>query len=124
MCVALFKEMYILQKRRLYIKRNVYSKETHKRDPQKGPNQKEDPMYSKKNICISKETYKRDLYTSKETCAHQKRPLHIKRDLYTSKETNVPQKRPMHIKRDQYIRRPTDNIKRDLQKRRTKVTSV
>jgi len=116
-------------KKCIYFNRDVYtSKETYiqKRPTKETP--KRDLIKKihvwQKNACISKETHKRDLYTSKETCAHQKRPLHIKRDLYTSKETNVPQKRPMLIKRDQLIRRPTDNIRRDLQKRQKKVTSV
>jgi len=47
---------------------------------------------------------KRDLYTAKETCIHQKRPMYIKRDLYTAKETYIHQNRPTINKRDQQTR--------------------
>ena len=46
---------------------------------------------------------KRDLYTSKETNIHQKRPIHIKRDKQESKEKCISQKRPIgpvYIERD------------------------
>ena len=133
------KEIYAHEKRPIYEGR-LQRRPTHReRDPQKRLiHTSKGPMHEggcKGDLHIGKETFKRDLNTSKEANKRrwlQRRPIQRERDL---------QKRSKYIKRDQYIwkgtnkqrkaakvtntqeKRPSkETFKRDLQKRHSKET--
>jgi len=82
------------QKRPIYIKRDIQKRLIYvKRD---GLIKTDELIVHASKETHKSETYKRDLFTSKETYLHQKRPIYIKRDL----QMRDTQKRPIYINRN------------------------